>query len=522
MGRRGAAFGVVVVVVAACGVYGEDSDRIAPAPEVKGDASTTLEASSSRPCGCGPHETCDESSGAPVCSCATGYTRADEGAPCAWTGGPRDPGFQNDPAGAWTTFDGATVDPSIAGRVDPGILRFNQTLLSSPQGGAEQSFAMPAYADAEPFALVVSPFCDSGCNFPLITVHLDGRRHSLGRITAPSRTCLGDRGYGGVLRLRLSAGSVAFPSGAMMGLDNVAIEPAPDCPLPGVVVNGDFESTGGWVASGEGAEVTLSGGTGGGRAGRLRPAKACDAPTLAATLSVPGASMANPALRFTLRGTTGDRMAVEVGGTSIGAATGKNVFETLNACLPEWSRGLTLPLRFSPIRANGAACDAPNDAEFLIDDVEVVSDPTCADLVDDGGFERTSSFSPWRTSFSGMGSFVRERSNPRSGAGYGVLQSDCSSASLTQMVTIPDPAPGMGGPQLRYWYKAFQSGPVKFSGPAEMAPASTWTLATACLDPKASDRPYSLSFSLLGDTGCTSASLHLDDVAIVHDRSCPE
>ena len=105
------------------------------------------------------HQACDDSSGNAMCACAPGYVLGDMSTTCVWGVVPSDPGFQNMPANAWTVAEGAVLDPTAAGALDPGWLRFDQTATCGVHVPvAHQTITMPSYTAAQPLHLTVSQY----------------------------------------------------------------------------------------------------------------------------------------------------------------------------------------------------------------------------------------------------------------------------------------------------------------------------------------------------------------------------
>jgi EGF-like domain len=486
---------------------------------------------------CTAHQLCELSSGTPTCVCAPGYEPASGG--CAWKGLLRDPAFKNDPAGAWTLEGGASIDPAAAGSVSPGLARISSGSCSTAR--VSQSFTMPSAADAEPLAFEVASYrvCYRTGNFvpfPCIgTTQLSygNRLLNIGLVTTvpppgvpttvnvKDRLCLGDRAF--VPRLELALKPTCGLSTQESGLDDVTIVPAPECPMPGEVPNGGFEGTSGWTGSGAGAEITATGGNNGSRAGHLSTATACVRPTLTGWIS-PRTSLPRAALIMTVKGTLNAAMNVNLSrGGTVAIVRGTNLFERVAICLPEWSRGLAWPLQLI-VNAPGTCSEAITPVDFLFDDLSIATDPSCPEPANvlDGGFESKAPWSAW----TGETTFPQNAAQAHAGTGYAVISAGaaCAGASMTQLATVPDPKPGAGGPMLRYWYRTTSNGGATTSfsgGGAVLTPAAAWTQSTKCLDPLLAGRPYSLGFVSSGSTNCTSASLFLDDVEIVHDASCP-
>lgn len=486
---------------------------------------------------CQAHARCDDASGTATCACVTGY--ALEGGACVWKGVVRDPGFVGEPADAWTLAGSAKLAPTAAGVRDPGVV--NLQGASCLASRVSQPIAMPGFAEGEPLALELA--ATGSCTFdnPLgldipvpctrpLSVAVGARGlypfSSIFLVPAQTRVCLGERAFGGTFELAILPTSCSSRVKSL-AVDHASIVPAPDCAAPGVVVNGDFEGNGGWTASGTGAEVAPGVGNASSRGGRLRHAKRCDGPRLSGQLSVPLAVPAHPALTFTVKGTSGRRMTVGLGGLHLASIGGTSVYEKVSLCLPEHARGMAPTLQLTADDdAPSGACGDPDDYEFVVDDLKIEEDAACLDgFVVDGGFEAQDARRHW-TFFAGAGgsvSFFKSSTSAHTGMGYArVYQGQCdASTSLTGIATIPEPAQG-GGPALEFWYRAPAATAVTFSGPdGTLAPAGDGTRAVQCLDPRRPGFPHVFSFGVSATSGCTPGSLSLDDLRVTRDPACP-
>src|SRR5690606_14499075 len=99
------------------------------------------------------------------------------------------------------------------------------------------------------------------------------------QVSSTGKACLGERAYGAEIDFAALPTTCASSLRSLQ-IDHPSIAPAPDCPAPGKIPNGDFEGAGGWTATGEGAEVSAGVGSASSRGGRLHHANRCDAPRL--------------------------------------------------------------------------------------------------------------------------------------------------------------------------------------------------------------------------------------------------
>lgn len=485
---------------------------------------------------CAEHATCDDSGGAPACTCVVGYDQ--RGADCAWAGVVRDPTFEDKPAGAWTLEGGVTIDKTAAGAKNPGMAELKTATCST--AAVKQSFEMPAAASAEPLALEI--FARGSCQITLIgTIPIPCFRPISLRINergvepisvlmqdGSARMCLGESAFGGAVALELFATSCA--SGVRsIALDHLDIVPASECPMPGLVSNGDFEGTGGWAASGTGAEVAAGLGNSGSRGGRLHSANRCDAPRLTGALSVRLADPERPALTFTVKGTQNRRMRVYGNGYPIGTVTGTSVYEKVSLCMPEHLKGMAGPLAFAleDDRPDGA-CGDPDDYEFVVDDLTLQNDASCDDpRLLAGGFERADSARYWLASEDG--GFVSFRRNAPAGANTGsgfatVSQSACGkSTRLRTTATLAGAGAGAGGPAIELAYKASAAtGITYFANGVALPPAADWTKSRVCFPARRGAFPASIELTATAGEPCAPGLLSIDDVRSVRDPACPE
>lgn len=496
---------------------------------------------------CAAHATCDDSSGAPTCTCVAGYVASD--GDCVWSGVVKDPGFADDPTGSWELLGGVTIAAEHAGFDDPGIAELKTETCT--EAFAKQSIITPPFESAEPLALNVSGsgVCRSSiillppigfpppgqnlvpCSNP-ISVRVAGYglepiASAMGGAPARGQVCLGERAFGGRVPLEVYATSCGSTTTSIV-VDHLSIAPAPDCPAPGEIPNADFEGTGGWTATGSGAEVASGVGNDGSRGGRLHRTKRCDpAPMLTGAISVPLSSPAHPALTFTMNGTNNRRMGVRANGLLVGTVVGTAVFQKASLCLPERVRGMVASLAFALEDDGPGACGDPDNSAFVFDDIKIEEDPSCEAplFVVDGGFERADSSTYWAESRNGGSISFVKGAGARSGSGFArITQSTClASTRISTTGLLPPLTPGAGGPVVEFHYKTTGGEEISHYGLGQRLPAaSEWTEVKRCYSARRAGFPQALEFRVYAGESCKLGSLSIDDVRVGLDPACPE
>ena len=512
------------------GAVGDAADPLGcGSDQIRGDAGCVTVCAGKT---CGMHMICGSGGS---CECATAYGAADGGA-CAFTGGPLDPGFRNTPV-AWTAAGGrVTIDASAAGSVEPGVAAYPNDC--DPTASVTQSFPMPAANVAEPLAIDLSVAVPSKM---AVNVGLGGRRFGVDFLGASFnyqrlQACLGERAYGGTIDLALgrTCGGVK--------LDHAGFVAAPLCPLPGQVANGDFESA---VSAGSPGEWRVADGAsvctcGGGTCGSLTANDDCSKPTLlGGPVSVP-TSGNRLALRFVLNAPSNVDVDVALYGAGdqsislrrfVGRARGVNAPQLVTLCLPEWSRGLALPVELSlaPTDLSGGAC-ATRGVSATVDKIEVTSEPSCEDpgLVFDPSFERGGgklvySYVPLDTTFASV-------TVPGYGGHTGTYFVRLEASGVpprTRSLVVPITVPEGGHPAVKYFYRALVTGnvsatvKVEGAGAQDVAATDMWTEAHQCLPSARAGGPSSLTFSVSSSEYSGHSQIDVDDVSVGSDPACP-
>ena len=462
---------------------------------------------------CPLHARCE---GATACRCVTGYQL--EGGACVWRGGPRDPGFIGNPS-AWSTPDGAAFDASFdGGLVSPG-------LLFAPMGAVEQTFDMPTFAEGEPLALDLAfqTACTNCAYGPAAEVGTGSAFTSTPAGAGPlqaskgiwrAHLCLGDAAYGAQSRLSLGGTLDRFG----FYFDDARYTPDPTCPRPGVVVNGDFELPGGWIATSQ-AGIVAGIGSQSSRAAQLGTSSGadCGERKMTGRFSIP-AAMSRPAVELALLAPLGTTVDVLVEDRPVAFVAGAGTANVDTICMKPWMRGLSTTLGVRSSCTPGVA---------VIDDIRIVDRATCpvGAALTEGDFENAGRITVWssyRDSNGGRGTVLHDGFEAHTGSGYLELVGDnLCIASITQDIQVPLPV-GSAGPAVKLWAKGFTTGRLASAGtPATVT--STYASYTFCLPPSRAGRRFALDIGMTPQEsafGCTG-SVFVDDVQATTDPSCP-
>lgn len=470
-----------------------------------------------------------DAGGDSVSPCAAGSALVDGG--CAFVNPFRDPSFQGTPANAWTISPEAKLDPTGAGAFDPGFASLIET--RGDPGTIAQTIDIPAQAVIGPLALDVKATTETAALDPgdLLGVYAGGRL--VGEVVDAVKSkeahattlCLGERAHGtGVSFMfapRVSEIDRLF-------LDHVAIRKEPTCPAPGTVVNGNFEGTGGWMFSTPLAQVTPDTGTNATRGGELKSVPTAEeAAELTGILSVPGASMTSPALRFRTYGNA--ELRLKLAGKFVARLRSDGTRTTQTVCLPAWSRGSTMKVSFV---AAGADFYPWPDTTVAIDDVQIVSVPACDDVaeVQNPGLETAGNPAlGWYTTGIRGGVAARKAGTTplpaHTGAAYLSLSIPACGgteplALASQVVSLPAATAATGGVAVKFWYRLSGSDVIAEVSGETLTNKTAWTQGRACLAPGPAGARREATFRLAGFGPCTAATLDVDDVTLANDTEC--
>ena len=507
---------------------------------------------------CAVHQTCVVQGSTPTCVCVAGYQMSASG--CVWGTVPADPGFQNIPAGAWTLAQGATLDPSAAGFVDPGEVDLAASALCTGGGWLGQSISMPTVAQSEPFAIkmVSNRDCSltgAGCRAVDPVVIINGGVIAFRDGPINHAACLGERAYGGTIDLVIRPPDRASCVQADAIVDHLDIEPSSTCPVPGTIPDGDFDGMlGTWKTWTQAdapttvAEIAPTVGTAGTAGAHLAIHDACDE-AAAHQLISPPLSLPNLALQLRFRGTAGATARVLVDNLTTAVLTGTGAQVTGNVCLLESHKGMTqdLLLGLGDFGFAGSLTCSTINQDFVLDDLTFVSDPSCPSTayLADGGFERTDPGAAWDTTLlsdSVEPGRVKTRdpigidttpANVHSGQrALKIVNSDsCGANSATFAIAVPPPAPG-AGPAVAFFYKApavTTSGMfVTVAGVTITPPAAAnYTRAQICLDPTMAGQTVMVEAGLGGRVtngvcgSIPAETAWFDDFTVTTSAACP-
>jgi hypothetical protein len=540
---------------------------------------------------------CNDSTGTAACVCPTGYKLETPGAgdggveggtdagvvdastdaasdggdagptgpQCVWYGGPQDPTFENKPP-SWTPTtnldagvpDGSVViEPTAVGSVNRGWAKVDRPAMC-PHGaafsGVKQTFDMPSVADSEPFAMRIVHRGTEPNYAGQLTLH--GSFGSERAFIATSfdgfqdqRLCLGEAAYGPARALTITSTIYDTPIcannyPATQFIDHVSIAPEPACPVPGTVLNGNFEGPPSqWIPSSSGgatAEVTTRGTS---KVGRLATTQFCQEPRMRTKMSVPLTSMASPALEMSLTGTPNAPLRIVAnipnytGTFYLEEVRATGTAQTVHVCVPDLFRGIDADIDLRLVSSNPVppqTCSTPDTRELIVDDIKFVNDPGCArPMYFNNGSAELASQGSWRFSFSpGNGSNATVyNSQPNARTGTRSIQMTanqyCYGASAIAYFGVPFPERGRGAPSVAFWYKTAGTGQFDAAYVGTLAATSTYVERRMCLPSYMWGRSgsFSASVNATGGTTCgqvvSTGVLYIDDVSIQLDPACP-
>ncbi|XXY52952.1 hypothetical protein WME91_17650 [Sorangium sp. So ce269] len=511
-------------------------------------------------CACGPEDRCDgelrcvDSVCISGCGCTDGYEVVD--GECVWKGGPLDPSFQS--ADAWSTRGAALVSPEAEGNGNPGAGVIGTEAVCE-MAGFYQQLTMPELACAEPLLLAFAAHigCDSmDCiGPPGIGVRINGGFSNIDLMPSssftPQRVCLGARAYGGPIELLLGPSrrsplcDEATGQGYTLAFDDVAMQPDAmhECPAPGQVLNGDFEAgASGWTATPESGVSEVKSGLGArsGQGGHIATTFFCQYPSLEGTVSapLPSAALPRPALRVWSQGSPGAIVNVMLSTHQLTTLKGTGEAQVSHLCLPRWALGMAHRLVFAYRNRSSQPCTDENKRDFAVDDLAFVSEERCPEDAPlfDPGFENASSDASLAPTWvlneddatGGTAALAVDPAVARSGEVSLSLsvRKPCREPTASTVFTVPEPD-GAAGPALKFWYRtsALTAATASSTPGAALPPSEGWTQRTICLDPRTAGRPQHLSFKIGASGVCDdpldNETLHVDDVEVTTDPSCP-
>lgn len=478
---------------------------------------------------CGPHQACRDTADAPVCECVRGY-RPEAGA-CVWSGVVADPDLNGTP-GAWTVKNGVAITG--------GAATFDQA-ASCNGGHLSQTIELPPASFAEPLAVEVtaSVSIDRALDDyrPGAAIRLGDRVTFLDRLTKTSttvRACLGDAAFGGPTRIDVSQGNGILCPYATLGMTIERIDIVPDstCPPLGAIVNGDFaQASTGWTLSAAQAnnepttaEVAPSTALGSGPAAHLFVGKPCAELHATTSVAIPSGPTA---LVFDAQLTPGRSADITVDQHRLVTLEGSGSPATFRVCIPAGVGGWARTLAWNAYVGGGCGTDDPT--ELWLDNVAVVSDPSCGAAIADPGFEQApgGALRAWWISPRFERTTDPQRVHDGLAAAY-AQGARCEGGDIYADVSVPL-ATATGGPALRFWMDntTTASELVFEQGDPTVLPVSAgWEQHVVCLPPyRAGGRVSVDLYASFGDgTACGDPSaehLAVDDFEVITDPSCP-
>ena len=516
---------------------------------------------------CDSRSACDDRTGNAACLCVAGFSAGqlpDGGFGCLFTGGLADPGFQGMPANAWTTpADGGwTLNPDAGGLADAnsddaGMATLPAALRRSLDAQLSQTFVL-AGADTRQglrLNMLYSSNCSFGCmSEPPMLLQLND---TFTKIAPPSSwptvatACVGEGALGPMTTLTLSGNPHGQATPATLGLDRLWFTPDDTCPSPGQVFNGHFDtsSTAGWTLTGPATSILAAAGVNGSGALRLLRPTRCDAASAQTNISVPVATkLPKAALRLKVRGTQGRWLSVRLDGYDFELDTALTPGERI-VCLPDTMKGRAVPLLLQLTNAGSGLCSDVDNRFVELDDLEVVSEPSCPASLrfGEGGFESGASSPGWfvqhfpcsatTCSAGNAAGVITDPAQARTGGGAGFVsaQQRCVFTQLKTPAVVPA-SNATGGPALRFFYRLpslnmTQGGAaatVTVDGvPTNLAISPTWAPQIICLAGGRPGRPADITFEVRGTYGAcaeiypTPDVLFIDDLLVTNDPACP-
>jgi hypothetical protein len=490
---------------------------------------------------CAALEVCDSAPMGRFCVCAPGYQSDGDG--CVFVGAPLAPGF--DDAAPWTTEGGAVLDPTAEGGDDPGVVTWPGDSICD-DSRVFQVFPMARESRVDPLVFEIT-YRGENLEFearPQVSINEHWARFPKRDDFFTQTSCLGEAGFGGDVEFRIDATSSFCPASDAADeliVDRFEILRAQDvgleCPEPGEVLDGDFGGDGSaWASIGD-AMIEDGIGQNGSPAARLRTATRCSTAAFSGTLSLPlESNLANQALRFYWNGTAGRALQVLVADTFAAEliAGGGASASTSTICLQPHTRGLARSVAFS-LPVTSGMCGTPDLRDFVVDSIEVVSEPDCGDdpYLLDGDFELEGTGTAptsWRFSGSGERGSV-EIFDGLAQSGNASLRftarQQCAFISARATVTVPKPD-STGGPAIKYFYRIGNNPETTLASRPGNGPlpegGTEFVEETVCLDAALATQPLELVFTMQRsgpcDIGFPEEQGFIDNVRLTTDGSC--
>jgi len=371
-----------------------------------------------------------------------------------------DPEFQT--LDTWTLSGGVEIQNEAAAERDDGLLAFERTDLCAG-ARASQEYTIGSYDEVGPIeALIVfrepniGAICKSGpCYAPIAPALLFG--HNFQPLPAPAENdvwytnavCLGQGAYGGTIDLSIGSAVPGYDCGDFEAHTDIDVSHLDlrladgTCPVPGELLDGDFESgtLDHWSTEGT---VTIAV-HGDDSSAVLTSGANCENATIRQSISVPLGL--NSGVRISTTGLTTDS-TVWLGPDFTGSGnfplstlqvpSGADESENLY-CLPLWARGSVVDLVIETSSTEEGCADS-----LTVDDIELVEERACSGaLVPGGDFESAQNETLWVNTTSsahvqpGSFDFVTEEDN--TAIELALPGGFCSIVSVVNSsLTIPD------------------------------------------------------------------------------------
>lgn len=287
----------------------------------------------------------------------------------------------------WTVADGATIDASATGHLDPG-----EADLGGCDGASIRQTVCVSGDYQEVGGLSIDfgrrtiECTDAECPLSTLQLILNGRvaqDYPHGNAYTDQTLCLGEIVYSSQVEVALQV-DISDPLACQQYgsdhhfVDNVIIQQdtAGNCPAPGTVLNGDLENgPTGWTTGGNGISEISDDGAGNQVVHLQATAGVCMAPFAESLVSAPlDSSLPHAALQFRLRGTVGTYMRVLMPG-SWSDIDATSTWTTQQVCIPTQHLGFVKGFSVQAIN-QGFNCGPQPFREYFLDDFEVVSAPT--------------------------------------------------------------------------------------------------------------------------------------------------